>query len=341
MLMVLGHACYSTYMEVWVNMFDIPCFFFMSGYCFKDKYLSDFKTFTFNRIRGIYWPFVKWTIFFILLHNILYDLGVYNSEYCFNGLASVRYSSIDVLEKVKNAILRFSCDERLLGGYWFLPCLFIGSFIFYASVKISNIFKTRTNLILCFECVSLLIISTIFNGFGISKWVFDYKVLEAGVFILSGYLFKISKITFHNKSWFLLSSLTFVILGSIFWQGAAVGMLWQNQIPYTLTAICGSIATLGLCQRMEGISAGGISFLLNIIGENTLTILTWHFTFFLIVSCIITQTYGLPELNIGEFPVIVEYSKKGWCIAYFVVAMLGSLLFVRINKHIKNNWLKL
>lgn len=148
MLMVLGHACYSTYVPTWVNMFDIPCFFFMSGYCFKEKYLSDFKTFAFNKLRGIYWPFVKWTLVFILLHNVLYDLGVYNSEYGFNGAASSTYSLSDILLNAKNTVLRLSCSERLLGGYWFLPCLLIGSFIFYAIVKFSELFKARKTLIM-------------------------------------------------------------------------------------------------------------------------------------------------------------------------------------------------
>lgn len=126
----------------------IPCFFFMSGYCFKNKYLYDFKTFALNKLRGIYWPFVKWTVVFILLHNLLYAIDIYNSEFGYNGVASVTYSSTVILEKVKNTFLLLS-GERLLGGYWFLPCLLIGSFIFYAIVKFSDLFKARKTLIMC------------------------------------------------------------------------------------------------------------------------------------------------------------------------------------------------
>ena len=147
MLMVLGHACYSTYIEGWVNMFDIPCFFFLSGYCFKNKYLYDFTNFAFNKLKGIYLPFVKWTVVFILLHNFLYDLGVYNSEFGYYGIASVTYSSAAILEKLKNTIL-LSGGERLLGGYWFLPCLLKGSFILYAIVKFSDLFKKRKTLMM-------------------------------------------------------------------------------------------------------------------------------------------------------------------------------------------------
>lgn len=340
MLMVLGHACYSTYIEGWVNMFDIPCFFFMSGYCFKEKYLSDFKTFTLNKLKGIYWPFVKWTLVFILLHNFLYHLGVYNAEYGFRGAGSVTYSLTDIMQNAKNTVLRLSCSERLLGGYWFLPCLLIGSFIFYAIVKFSELFKERKSLIMCMGGI-LLIFSVLFNRYELSKWVINYRVLEAGVFILSGYVYKVSKMSLHKEIWFLIASLIFVTLGTFFWQGAAVCVVWQNQVPFMITGICGSIATLGICQMIERINCQRIKNILNFIGENTLTVLTWHFSFFVVVSFLITRIYGLPVLRIGEFPVIVEYSNKGWFAAYFIVAMVGSLFFAYCNKFIKSKWLKL
>lgn len=131
LLMVLGHACYSTMLETWVNMFHVPIFFFMSGYCFKEEYFSNFKTFSYKRFKGIYWPFIKWTFLFIALHNVLYSLGIYNAEYGFNGKVSVEYSFVDYLQKFKNVCLYMNETERLLGGYWFLTSLFLGSFIFY------------------------------------------------------------------------------------------------------------------------------------------------------------------------------------------------------------------
>lgn len=322
-------------------MFDIPCFFFMSGYCFKKKYLSDFKTFALNKLKGIYWPFVKWTLVFILLHNLLYHLGVYNAEYGFRGVGSVTYSLTDIIQNAKNAVLGLSCSERLLGGYWFLPCLLIGSFIFYAIVKFSDLFKERKTLIMCTGGI-LLIISVLFNKCGLSKWAINYRVLESGVFILSGYMYKVSNMCLHKKIWFLPVSLILVTLGTFFWQGAAAGVVWQNQIPFTITGVCGSIATLGLCQLIDRNDyCRRIKSCLHFIGENTLTVLTWHFSFFLIVSFLITRIYELPVLRIGEFPVIVEYSNMGWCITYFVVAMAGSLLFAYCNKYIKSKWLKI
>ena len=40
-LMVLAHTRFSQYGGFYINMFHMPLFFFMSGYCFKEKYLDE------------------------------------------------------------------------------------------------------------------------------------------------------------------------------------------------------------------------------------------------------------------------------------------------------------
>lgn len=188
----------------------------------------------------------------------------------------------------------------------------------------------------------MLIVSLLFNKYSLSKWAVTYRELESGVFILSGYMYKVSNMSLHKKIWFLFASLVLVTLGTFFWQGTAGAVIWQNQIPFTLTGVCGSISTLGLCRIVENnINCRRIKSCLHFIGDNTLTVLTWHFSFFVVVSFVITKIYELSLLRIGEFPVIVEYSNRGWWIVYFVVAMAGSLLFAYCNKFIKPKWLHL
>lgn len=40
MLMVLSHSGFSYYGDAAINMFHMPLFFFMSGYCFSDHHLT-------------------------------------------------------------------------------------------------------------------------------------------------------------------------------------------------------------------------------------------------------------------------------------------------------------
>lgn len=51
-------------------MLVVPTFFFMSVYCFKDKYLDDALAFIKKRFTGIYWSYLKWPLLFLLLHNV-------------------------------------------------------------------------------------------------------------------------------------------------------------------------------------------------------------------------------------------------------------------------------
>lgn len=69
-LMVLAHTRFSEYGNYWINMFHMPLFFFFAGYCFKDKYLEIPSDFVIKRFKGLYKPFVKWGLIFLVLHNL-------------------------------------------------------------------------------------------------------------------------------------------------------------------------------------------------------------------------------------------------------------------------------
>ena len=85
MLMVLGHACSDNIpgmplLMPFIVMFHMPIFFIASGYCFKEKYLSSLGKYLYNKVKGIWWPYVKWGLLFLLLHNVFFNLHLYNDE---------------------------------------------------------------------------------------------------------------------------------------------------------------------------------------------------------------------------------------------------------------------
>ena len=98
-LVVMIHARCPELLSNWLCMIVMPAFFFMSGYCFKNKYLSDAKGYTIKRVTGIYWPYLKWSLLFLLLHNVFYYLNIYSNEYGFHGRTSVLYTATDFLNK--------------------------------------------------------------------------------------------------------------------------------------------------------------------------------------------------------------------------------------------------
>lgn len=111
-LMVIGHSGCPDYLNHFIYMFHMPCFFFISGWLLKDKYLTDWRKGLYNKIKGSYFPFVKWSLIFLLLHNVFAWLHLYDTSYSLHEFA------IKALR-----IVTMTGSEQLLGGYWFLISL--------------------------------------------------------------------------------------------------------------------------------------------------------------------------------------------------------------------------
>lgn len=133
-LMVMVHAHFNPYCHSFISMFHMPLFFFMSGYCFKEAYLDNFSKYLKKRVKGAYWPYVKWSLLFLLLHNVFYALNIYNGEYGYRGSVSELYTSADFLKHSLLIIFTMTSGEQLLGGYWFLHTYFIASIISFITI---------------------------------------------------------------------------------------------------------------------------------------------------------------------------------------------------------------
>ena len=80
-LMVIGHADCPPALLSFIYEFHMPLFFITAGYFFSTKYLNDEKGFIVKRFKGLYIPFLKWSIFFLLLHNVFFKLDIINDKY--------------------------------------------------------------------------------------------------------------------------------------------------------------------------------------------------------------------------------------------------------------------
>ena len=80
-LMVIAHAEAPGWLCKFIFEFHMPLFFITAGYFFSLKYLNDEATFVKKRVKGLYWPFVKWAVFFLIIHNWMFDLGILNETF--------------------------------------------------------------------------------------------------------------------------------------------------------------------------------------------------------------------------------------------------------------------
>lgn len=325
MLMVLAHTWFLDIGNKWINMFHMPLFFFMAGYCFKDKYLTDFKSFAIKRVAGLYKPFVNWSIVFLVLHNVFFYLNIYNSDYGFRGNVSQLYSLTDFAKRAIMIVTSMSGSEQLLGGYWFLKSLFVGSIIAYFFIRYVKNSVIR----------GVLAITIIMSAFNLSIPFFHISGREfmAALIFTIGYSYKKRNLQVHHSWWCVLFGLLLVTIGVCYWQASLMQFSWECIAPFLISAIAGTLMVFKLSCFVNA-KDNWVKRSLVYIGDNTLTVLTWHFISFKLVSLIIIYVEKLPIERLAEFPVINDYTSQGWFILYFVVGMAVPLIFTK-TKYLK------
>ena len=136
------------------------------------------------------------------------------------------------------------------------------------------------------------------------------------MFFLAGYVYK-KKYNNWNKGYLSVLFAVIVAIGSVLCYTSMLSFTTDKILPYAVCAICGTVMTLNISQYIAS-KEGWIKNWLVYVGNNTLTVLTWHFLCFKIVSLIIIQYYDLPIEQLAYFPIIPQYADYWW-IAYFIV----------------------
>lgn len=317
-LMVLAHTNFSKAGVDVINMFHMPLFFFFSGYCFKESYLLNVKSFVWKRIKGAYVPFVTWSLLFLLLHNVFVHIHIYDVIYNSTGI----YSAGDICRRAMTIVFTMNETEQLLGGYWFLHSYLLAAFISFFVIYLSFPFQTKKNIvILATACVFLLgCWLMLFFRVRVPYYV-EAKELLATFFMLAGYLYKQTSWHFERYVW-AVAPICFLILfvGMHFGKCSMLTLTATKMLWYAISAIAGVFLVFSICQLISSVKIFEVS--LSYVGTKTLGILTWHFLCFKFVSWILILYYHLPIDRLSEFPVVTEYSSQGWWMLYLVAGLL-------------------
>ncbi len=280
--------------------------------------MHDFRAFAKKRIKGIYFPFVKFALLFLLLHNVFFYLNIYNGTYGYNGGVSCLYNWHDIIKRVIKITTTMTYEEQLLGGYWFLRILFCTSFMGYAFLKFLT---TKRAQIIGLIVLFLIVISFCIPDSLSTFWQTIYMSCLATIFFIVGK--KLSIYDHSQKVWYTLVCFVGVlILSWINPVGMTIRESWSVTL-YIIGAIFGTLMTKNVSFYIQQIPR--LSKVLTYIGNNTLTILTWHFLSFKLISLLIIKIYNLPIETLAYFPVIPEYAQQGWWVAYVLVGLLMSL----------------
>lgn len=152
-LMVIGHSGCPTYIHNIIYGFHMILFYFLSGFFFRDeKVVHNGVKYLYRKFHGLYWPYIKWSIIFILLHNFFFYVG-FNEELLSNK---------DIWINIKRCILGMWQGEHFLGAYWFLISLFWVIMIFCLIVYLKYFLNYKrfdailVSVLFCIGIISIL-----------------------------------------------------------------------------------------------------------------------------------------------------------------------------------------
>ena len=318
-LMVIGHSGAPHTIGDPLSLLRMPCFFLISGYLFKEKYLNDTKQFIYKKFKGLYFPFVKWSLFFLLLHNIFYHINIYNTQ----------YNTSDYLLKILQ-IATMTGSEQLLGGFWFLKELLYASIISFLLFKILTTFNFRLNL------STLIICSLCFIFLAFCQSIITFKIPTIGSKTLLATSYFIAGVAFHrvdmiftklNKLSIGITLFAVFIISSFFVKGSLNS---QGYIifPYYAVSIIASVSLIYLTKYL----GKRIINVLDFVGRKTLYILIFHFISFKIVSLVYIVINKRPFTELASFPVVENDNKYLWIIYSITGVLIPLLIKLCIDK---------
>nr|AHF25211.1 acyltransferase family protein [uncultured bacterium Contig196] len=355
-LMVIGHAESPDVLHRFLYEFHMPLFFAAAGYFFSVRYLDDEMTFIKKRFKGLYWPFVKWSVIFLVLHNLMFDIGILNEVYGNEqGGVTHPYTWRQTEQCFWNILTAMGgYDQFLNGAFWFFRGLLVASILYLiiykgfdvlaAKTRLKDKPLTRTLWIPLAVCTLFLLLSgwKTYEGLKIITLVQGgYRELMGAFFFGCGFLFQQWQHKYQVKWW---TTLLFAVIVWWFSQYLWANMNWRSTfeqfLSLPLPAILGCLMVYNISTWLDK-KEGIVKRFLVFCGDNTLPIFIFHILSFKLVSLIKIWYYGLDPRQIGCHMVIHEHSKEDCFWILYTIAGVGiPLLFTWGYRRLRARWQK-
>ena len=341
-LMVAGHAEGPAILVGFLYTFHMPLFFIAAGYFFSQKAMDDPWNFCHKRFKGLYIPFIKWSVIYLLLHNVWHYFGILNEQYGnWEGGVTHPYTWHDAMERLVRIFFGMSgYDEFMAGAFWFFRGLLVASIgylilrrLLERNTRLSGIGATAVILLLviafnAFRFANGLKISLIPNGGLRETW---------GIFFFGvGVLFRRYESLLPRRWPMLLAAFLFILTAGHF---HAHGMNNSGEmidlITLPLTGTIGFLMTYWLSGYIDA-WGGPLRRLLCYIGDHTLYILLWHIPAYKIVSLMKIHYYDLDPAQIGCHMVIHFNNTDFFWVLYTIAGVALPLGALRLWQSVRS-----
>lgn len=340
-LMVIGHAECPGMLCNFIYLFHMPVFFIAAGYFFSRKYLSDPWTFVVKRFRGLYVPFVKWSVLFLLLHNVLFYFGILNEQYGnWEGGVLHPYTWHDMAFRISAIVFSMGgYDEFMAGAFWFFRALLLSSILFLVLDLLVERHVPRMQGV---RAVWLILLAALaFALFKISNNVKIVTVVQGGIREVWGVAFFAIGVLYRTyeqrirEHWALTLAYLALLIGAA-WLHCAGMNLKPKPIDVLTLPITGTIGFLMVHHVSKVIdSRGGIlrRFLV-ICGDMSVYIYVFHIASFKLVSLLKIAVYNLDFAQIGCHMVIHYRNDDLFWVLYTIAGVGIPMLWMCVYRKI-------
>ena len=338
-LMVIAHAEAPGWLCKFIFEFHMPLFFITAGFFFSTKYLHDEATFVKKRVKGLYIPFVKWAVFFLFIHNWMFDIGILNEVYG-NEQGGVLHpwSTHQIQQNLWNIFTAMGgYDAFLCGAFWFFRGLFVASILYLIIYKVVDLGISRyprlTRMTPYLVCLIMLLLCgwKTWEGLKVINLVQGgYRDMMGCFFFGIGFIFRQFVDDYRQiMSRPYLAIPTTLLFGLIVWlfsKYLTANMNWRSTFQQFLSlpvpAILGFLMTYNISQWIDA-GKGWFKRFLVYTGDHTLNIFIFHIISYKVVSLIKIWYYGLDIRQIGCHMVIHEHSQEDYFWILYTVAGVG------------------
>ncbi len=348
-LMCAGHTEGPVLIMTFIYLFHMPVFFIAAGYFFDKKYLADPWTFCVKRFKGLYVPFVKWSLFFLVFHNLFFNLGLMNEQFGnWDGGVTHPYDWYQFWQRLVHIIFSMAgYDEFLAGAFWFFRALLVSSIVFLVLYLL--LYNRHRWLDHDTIPVVIAVLAIGFAGFKVANHLNIVTIVQGGIRECWGVLFFALGVLYRRherhipENWSLtLFYFTLLMMGSLLgFQGMSLKVEMRTIATLPVTGAIGFLMVHHIASWLDR-HEGVIKRFMVYCGNNTLYIYVFHIISFKLVSALKIWYYDLDWGQIGCHMVIHEGSRSDlfWLLYTIVgtaVPLLGITLYRRLKQQLSHN----
>lgn len=291
-LMVIGHTAAPVQFVNWFYTFHMPLFFIISGYFFHTDPIDRPVSFVKKKIKGLYWPLVKYIWAFILIRNLLVYLN----------LSPEPYSFAHICRRMITAFALPLHDPRIMVA-WFVISLLCASLIVFAYLFIVSILLKKkgkaglfNNKVLVLSAIGFSILSVVFIYSEVSIPYLPSQTALAGIYLMVGMLYRRYEHVAKAKPAVILSFIMIAISIAVYAFVPDIPLMQVHAISkdkllhYIAVSVPMTLAVINAVRFIPAILTPCFDY----IGRHTLIILMLHMSVLQIVCSVIALYKGLP-----------------------------------------------